>query len=46
MKAALDELLKDAPVLAGMKFVHWFEREIPKDKDLFNLLDELGDDTA
>lgn len=46
VKAALDELLKDAPVLAGMKFVHWFDREIPKDKDLFNLLDDLGDDTA
>lgn len=46
VKAALDELLKDAPVLAGMKFVHWFDREIPKDKDLFNFLDDLGDDTA
>ena len=46
VKAALDELLKDAPVLAGMKFVHWFDREIPKDKDLFNLLDDLEDDTA
>lgn len=30
MKAALDDLLKDAPILAGMKFVHWFDREIPQ----------------
>ena len=30
MKAALDDLLKDAPILAGMKFVHWFDREVPQ----------------
>lgn len=33
VKAALDDLLKDAPVLAGMKFVHWFDREIPIEDD-------------
>ncbi len=33
VKAALDELLKDAPILAGMKFVHWFDREIPREDD-------------
>lgn len=33
MKAALDDLLKDAPILAGMKFVHWFDREIPQEDD-------------
>ena len=33
MKAALDDLLKDAPILAGMKFVHWFDREIPQEED-------------
>lgn len=33
VKAALDELLKDAPKLAGMKFVHWFDREIPQKED-------------
>lgn len=31
VKAALDKLLKDAPVLAGMKFVHWYDRDIPED---------------
>ena len=37
VKAALDDLLKDAPILAGMKFVHWFDREIPqKDDPLFS----------
>lgn len=29
VKAALDHLLKDAPVLAGMKFVHWYDRPVP-----------------
>ncbi len=33
VKAALDDLLKDAPILAGMKFVHWFDREIPQEED-------------
>ena len=38
VKAALDELLKDAPILAGMKFVHWFDRDIPqKDDPLYSL---------
>lgn len=25
VKAALDQLLSDAPILAGMKFVHWYD---------------------
>lgn len=33
VKAALDDLLKGAPILAGMKFVHWFDREIPLEND-------------
>ena len=33
VKAALDDLLKDAPILAEMKFVHWFDREIPQEED-------------
>lgn len=34
VKAALDDLLKKAPSkLAGMKFVHWFDRYIPPDQD-------------
>lgn len=45
VKAALDELLKDAPILAGMKFVHWFDREIPKDKDLLLNCIDPEDDT-
>lgn len=39
VKAALDDLLKDAPILAGMKFVHWFNREIPKEDDPLYSLD-------
>lgn len=33
VKAALDELLKDAPIVAGMKFVHWYDRDVKKDED-------------
>lgn len=39
VKAALDDLLKDAPILAGMKFVHWFDREIPREADPLYSLD-------
>ena len=33
VKAALDDLLQDAPVLAGMKFVHWYDKPIPQEED-------------
>ncbi len=33
VKAALDDLLRDAPVLSGMKFVHWYDKPLPKEKD-------------
>jgi CRISPR-associated protein Csd1 len=33
VKAALDHLLEDAPVLAGMKFVHWYDVELSKEDD-------------
>jgi CRISPR-associated protein Csd1 len=40
VKAALDRLLEDAPVLAGEKFVHWFDRNIqPKDDPIWQSLD-------
>ena len=39
VKAALDNLLKDAPILAGMKFVHWFDREVPQEDDPLYALD-------
>lgn len=35
VKAALDELVADAPVLCGMKFVHWYDRDIEKENDPF-----------
>lgn len=48
VKAALDELLKDAPVVAGMKFVHWYDKPIPAEDDcigtLFPSLLEAEDD--
>lgn len=35
VKAALDELLKkeNSPVLAGMKFVHWYDQTVPDEDD-------------
>ena len=34
VKAALDHLLETAPVLAGMKFVHWYDRSIDAADDV------------
>lgn len=37
VKAALDHLLDGAPILCGMKFVHWFDREVlPEEDPLFD----------
>lgn len=37
VKSALDHLLTDAPILCGMKIVHWFDRDVPpKDDPLFD----------
>lgn len=33
VKAALDHLLKKAPVLANMKFVHWYEQDVAAERD-------------
>lgn len=33
VKAALDDLLRRAPVLAGMKFVHWYDRPVAREED-------------
>ena len=33
VKAAMDYLLKDAPVLANMKFAHWYEQAVEKEND-------------
>lgn len=35
VKAALDHLIADAPILCGMKFVHWYDRDIEKTDDPF-----------
>lgn len=43
VKAALDSLLADAPILAGMKFVHWYDREIQPEKDPVVLSGIFGD---
>ena len=49
VKLALDDLLKDAPILAGMKFVHWYGGEVPADPILmedFDLFAGSGIDWA
>lgn len=33
VKAALDELLADAPILCGMKFVHWYDQDVERKED-------------
>lgn len=49
VKAALDELLKSAPVLSGMKFVHWYDKPVDAGRDCMDVLfpvvfeDEDGD---
>lgn len=44
VKAALDQLLSDAPILAGMKFVHWYDRPISRDEDICTSLINGEDD--
>ena len=46
VKAALDELLLDAPNLCGMKFVHWYDRDVKKEEDLFFDFNFLGIDNV
>lgn len=33
IKAALEDLLRDAPFIGKIKFVHWYDREIPEKYD-------------
>lgn len=40
VKAGLDNLLKDAPILSGMKFVHWYDKPIPEENDILAV--EIG----
>ena len=42
VKAALDHLLKKAPVLANMKFVHWYEQDVAAENDPVMSADFLG----
>jgi CRISPR-associated protein Csd1 len=42
VKAALDHLLADAPQLAGMKFVHWYDRTIPQEADPIYQFPDFG----
>lgn len=47
VKVALDQLLSKAPSLAGMKFVHWYDHDIPREDDplvgtgLFGDMDDM-----
>lgn len=42
VKAALDDLLKRAPILSGMKFVHWYDCEVPSEEDPLMQFDDSG----
>lgn len=43
VKAALDSLLVDAPILAGMRFVHWYDADIPPEDDPLQTSPDFGD---
>ncbi len=43
VKAALDSLLEDAPTLAGMKFVHWYDAAIQPQEDPLLLCKDFGE---
>lgn len=43
-KVALDSLLVDAPILCGMKFVHWYDRDIDRRDDPFFSINLFGSD--
>lgn len=45
VNAALDELLKDAPVLAGMKFVHWYDKPVDTGCDCIGSLFPISFET-
>ena len=43
VKAALDHLLTDSPILAGMKFVHWYDADIQPQEDPVLARIDFGD---
>ena len=42
VKSALDSLLLEAPVLAGMKFVHWYDADVPPEEDPIRTCEDFG----
>lgn len=42
VNTALTELLKKAPVLAGMKVVHWYDCDVPTHEDPFPILLDMA----
>lgn len=42
VKAALDHLLKKAPTLAGMKVVHWYDCDVPRQEDPLVQMGDFG----
>ena len=40
INAALESMLRDAPSLAGTKFLHWYKEEVPQELDILNLFDD------
>lgn len=48
VKAALDDLLAKAPKLSGMKFVHWYDKDLAPEEDIIqnnaDLWGDFGDD--
>ncbi len=44
VKAALDSLLKEAPVLSNIKFVHWYDCEVKREEDPIYLCGDFYQD--
>lgn len=40
INAVLETMLRDAPSLAGTKFVHWYKKEVPKELDFLTLFND------
>lgn len=43
VKAALDDLLKQAPTEAGAKFVHWYDSDVKAEEDPIVVFGDFGD---
>ena len=46
VNASLNNLISEGPILAGSKFIHWYQQPIPTECDILNLLDDRNLESA